>query len=191
MNTKTLLGIALSVLMFPAVAQNFSADVSKSTIAWLGEKVTGEHNGIVNLKSGNFKFENNKIASGTFVIDMASMSNLDLKDNVDMMNKLMGHLKSDDFFGVENFPEASLTITKSSTFVNNKANVSGNLTIKGKTNPIDFTVEKNGTIFSTKLVVDRTLYNVRYGSGKFFENLGDKTIYDNFTLDIKLVTKTM
>ncbi len=183
MKTKVFLGLVLSVMVLPLSAQNYVVTPASANIEWHGEKVTGEHNGNIELKSGEFKVKNNKIASGTFIIDMASMTNIDIKDE-GMRNKLMGHLKSDDFFGVETYPTSKLVVTKSTAFVDGVAEVTGNLTIKKNTHPVTFKVTKNGDKFTTSLVIDRTLYDVRYGSGKFFENLGDKTIYDDFDLKI-------
>lgn len=183
MKTIAFLGLALSMMVLPVAAQNYTLNPSETNIEWKGEKVTGEHNGNIALKSGEFAIKNNKITSGTFVIDMASMTNLDIEDE-GMRNKLMGHLKSDDFFGVETYPTAKLVVTKSTGFKNGEAEVTGDLTIKSNTHPITFKVKKEGNSFNANLTIDRTLYNVRYGSGKFFENLGDKTIYDDFTLKI-------
>lgn len=183
MKTKLITGLVLSLLTLPLAAQDFVVTPASAEIEWRGEKVTGEHNGNIKLKSGEFEIKNNKIASGTFVIDMASMTNLDIKDE-GMRNKLMGHLKSDDFFGVETYPTSKLVVTKSTAFQGGVAEVTGKLTIKENTHPITFKVIKDGDKFNAALTIDRTLYDVRYGSGKFFENLGDKTIYDDFDLKI-------
>jgi polyisoprenoid-binding protein YceI len=107
--------------------------------------------------------------------------------------KLVGHLKSDDFFGVEKFPTSKLVITESTPFDKGTATVKGTLTIKGVTNPVEFKAayqkKDDGTWFFANIVIDRTKYNVRYGSGSFFDNLGDKTIYDEFKLKVSLVVK--
>ena len=88
---------------------------------------------------------------------------------------------------------AKLTITGSTPFDKGNGTVDGKLTIKDSTNPIEFkaAVQKNadGTWFYANIVVDRTKYNIRYGSGSFFENLGDKTIYDDFKLKVNLLVK--
>jgi polyisoprenoid-binding protein YceI len=106
---------------------------------------------------------------------------------------LMKHLKSDDFFGVEKFPVAKLVITGSTPFDKGTAVVTGTLTIKDITNPIEFkaTTQKkdDGVWFFANISVDRTKYNIRYGSGSFFDNLGDKTIYDEFKLKVNLLVK--
>jgi polyisoprenoid-binding protein YceI len=188
MKIKLFLSIVFVVLVVSANAQVVKVDVLKSELNWTGKKVTGEHHGKINLKEGTLTLKNNKISEGRFVIDMNSITDLDLTA-ADWNAKLVGHLKSDDFFGVATYPEAVLEITGSSPFINGKATVNGKLTIKGTTNPVVFEVTQSGNLYTAQVTVDRTLYNVRYGSGKFFENLGDKTIYDNFTLDVKLAVK--
>jgi polyisoprenoid-binding protein YceI len=100
---------------------------------------------------------------------------------------LVGHLKSDDFFGVEKYPTSNFIITQSSKFDENKATVTGVITIKGKSENISFDVERKNNEYSAKLDIDRSKFDVRYGSNSFFDNLGDKAIDDIFTLDIKLV----
>ncbi len=183
--------IFISILIFgsaTAVAQQkLIADSEKTSLNWLGEKVTGQHNGTIRLQDGWLTWKDNKILSGEFNIDMKS-----LKDN-DANEKLEGHLKSDDFFGVEKFPVSKLVITGSDAFDKGVAIVRGNLTIKGITNPIEFkaAVQKkdNDTWFFANITVDRTKFNVRYGSGSFFDNLGDKTIFDEFKLKVNLLVK--
>jgi polyisoprenoid-binding protein YceI len=107
--------------------------------------------------------------------------------------RLEGHLKSDDFFSVEKFPAAKLVLTGSDSFEKGNALVKGDLTIKGITNPIEFKAvmqkKDEGVWYFANIVIDRTKYNVRYGSGSFFDNLGDKTIYDEFKLRVALLVK--
>lgn len=167
-------------------AQVLTANASKSEVTWLGKKVTGQHNGTINLKSGQLTLDGNAIAGGQFVIDMTTIKNLDLADGG---TGLVNHLKTDDFFGVDTYPEAKLVITGKAPFSGNTAKVTGNLTIKGTTNPITFDVTKNGNTYSATLVVDRSKYNVRYGSKSFFNNLGDNMIYDEFEVGVKLVVE--
>lgn len=186
---RALLFLTLSGLfLVDVVAQtNLVADTSKTNLLWLGEKVTGQHTGTIKLQSGWLNWQDNKIVSGEFIINMASLQ--ESENNV----KLMGHLKSDDFFGVAKFPVAKLVITGSTPFDKGSGTVTGNLTIKDITNPIDFkaAVQKkdDGTWFFANITVDRTKYNIRYGSGSFFDNLGDKTIYDEFKLKVNLLVK--
>jgi polyisoprenoid-binding protein YceI len=186
---KAFLFLVLAGLFYvSASAQTkMTADTAQTKLLWLGEKVTGEHTGTVKLQSGWLTWQDNKIVAGEFNIDMAS-----LKD-VDNNKMLMGHLKSDDFFGVVKYPVAKLVITGSTPFDKGSATVKGNLTIKESTNPIEFkaTTQKkdDGTWFFANITVDRTKYNIRYGSGSFFDNLGDKTIYDEFKLKVNLLVK--
>jgi len=186
---KTFSFLILSALMILSLnaQQKLTADSGNSKMEWLGEKVTGKHEGTIALQSGWLSWNENKIQSGEFIIDMNSITSY---DNLD---KLIGHLKSDDFFGVEKFPTAKLAITESTSFEKGTATVKGNLTIKGVTNPVEFKAsyqkKEDGNWFFANIVVDRTKYNVRYGSGSFFDNLGDKTIYDEFKLKVSLLVK--
>jgi polyisoprenoid-binding protein YceI len=164
-----------------------SADTTKTQLLWLGEKVLGQHNGTIHLQSGWLNWQDNKILSGEFIIDMASLKESE-------RNKMLeGHLKSDDFFGVAKFPTAKLVITGSTPFDKGSAVVTGTLTIKDISNPLEFkaTTQKkdDGVWFYANIVVDRTKYNIKYGSGSFFDNLGDKTIYDEFKLKVNLLVK--
>ncbi|MFN3269431.1 MAG: YceI family protein, partial [Candidatus Kapaibacteriota bacterium] len=138
--------------------------------------------------------DGNKITSGEFEVDMTSIRNEDLKDK-DLNAKLVGHLKSDDFFSVAKFPTAKFVITHSTPLKASKAGepniaITGKMTIKGITQTISFpaTIKADGNKITAKatLELDRTKFDVRYGSGSFFDNLGDNVIYDNFTLELNL-----
>ncbi len=185
---KLLFAITLLFVVPLSYAQKHQADVKKSTIKWEGKKIGGAHDGHILLKEGWFTVKNNQITEGNFLIDMNSITNDDI-DSDEYREKLIKHLKSDDFFGVQKFPTSKLTITKSTKFKNNVANVTGDLTIKEKTHPIEFEVKKDGKKYITKLTIDRAKYDVRYGSKSFFDNLGDKVIHDDFTLHISLMVK--
>ena len=178
-----------AVIVLAIVASSFSnpvkekKDVKESSINWLGKKVTGKHHGTVFLKEGYLELDGDNIVGGQFLIDMSSITVTDLEGG--MKEKLEGHLKSDDFFGVEAHPTASLVITDASKS-GNTYKVNGNITIKGTTQPISFDLTKEGNTATTTVIIDRSKFNVRYGSGSFFDNLGDKTIYDDFQLDVTL-----
>ena len=160
-------------------------DVTASSIEWVGKKVTGQHNGKVALKSGKLIMADGEIQGGMFEIDMTSIECLDLSGN--MKGKLEGHLKSDDFFGVDTYPVATLEITNVTKKGDNTFDIIANATIKGKTNPVSFqAVVDNGTA-TADIVIDRSKYDVKYGSGSFFDNLGDNMIYDDFQLSVTLV----
>lgn len=190
---KTIKSLGIFVLALSLTTSVFAGsqkvDAAKSSVKWLGKKVTGEHFGTIAVKEGSLEVANGKVTGGKVVIDMQSLAVDDIKD-AGMNGKLVGHLKSDDFFGVANFPTSELVVTKVESNGNSHT-FSGNLTIKGITNPASFTAtsSKDGksTIYKGVLTIDRTKYNVRYGSKSFFENIGDKAIYDDFTLDFSLV----
>lgn len=177
--------LAILLIGFTAVAQQFTVNTSESELKWTGKKVTGEHWGFIKLKDGTLTLKDDKTIAGIFHIDMSSINCKDLED-AEWNGKLVGHLKSDDFFGVENFPIATLTITKSSSLIENAADVTGDLSIKGITHPVTFKVIKTETGYSSSINIDRTKYDIRYGSGKFFDSLGDNMIYDDFVLDVKI-----
>lgn len=167
-------------------AQKAEVNTEKSSIEWLGKKIGGQHEGNIQIKSGSLELNGDKIVAGNFIVDMTSITCTDLKDE-SYNQKLVGHLKSDDFFGVETYPTAKFVVTKSSGFSNGTAALTGDLTIKGKKESITFDVLKTGNAYSAKIDIDRSKFDVRYGSNSFFDNLGDKAIEDNFTLNVKLV----
>jgi polyisoprenoid-binding protein YceI len=172
--------------------KSYKIDVAASNIVWTGEKVTGKHTGNIKIKEGSVQFDNGKLMGGTFDIDMSSISCTDLEGG--SAAKLVGHLKSADFFGVDKYPTAHFVINRAIP-QDSKGNykIIGDLTIKDKTNPITFKAnvqEADGVLNGTgDMVVDRSLYDIRFGSGSFFDNLGDKTIYDEFTLKVSLTAK--
>lgn len=188
------LGVLLLGLVFIpnagfAKVTELKVNTEKSQIEWLGKKVTGEHSGTIEISKGLLVLNDEEITAGNFVVDMTSLADTDLKDP-DYKAKLEGHLKSDDFFGVENFPEAKFVITETKKLEQGNYLVKGDITIKEITQPLEFTVslhmQDGGAHVSGKIIIDRTKFNVRYGSGSFFENLGDKTINDNFELSLNL-----
>jgi polyisoprenoid-binding protein YceI len=188
MKTVNLLVIILLSGTLSAWAQKSEIDLSKSQVLWTGKKIGGSHNGKIQIQSGSFELKNGEVVSGNVVIDMNSLTNDDLKD-AGYNKQLVDHLKSDDFFGVNNHPTATFKITRAGKFNSDKALVTGLLTIKGKTEKVSFVVNRKDNVYSTQLKVDRSKFGVRYGSKSFFNNLGDKVIDDMFTLDIKLVLK--
>ena len=165
--------------------QTINADKNLSKLVWTGKKVSGSHTGTINLKEGTFNVEKNRIVSGKFLIDMTTIVDTDLEGS--WKEKLEGHLRSEDFFSVEKFSTATLIVESSTEFMSGKAEVSGKLTIKGMTHPVKFAVVQADGKYKALVTVDRTLYDIRYGSGKFFSNLGDNMIDDMFTLDVTIV----
>lgn len=193
MKTMKIKSLAVLVLALSLTTSVFAGilkvDAAKSTVKWLGKKVTGEHTGTVALKEGSLVSENGKVTSGKIVMDMTTIVDKDLTD-AEWNAKLIGHLKSDDFFAVATHPTSELVLTKVES--NGSTSVfTGNLTIKGITNPVTFnaTSSKDGknTSFVGTMTIDRTKFNMKFGSKSFFENLGDKVVYDDFTLDFNLV----
>jgi polyisoprenoid-binding protein YceI len=182
MKTGVILFIATSTTAFTTISEK-NVDVEQSTITWKGYKVTGQHEGTIELKEGTLLFEGNKLKGGSFIVDMASITDTDLEG--EWKGKLEGHLKSDDFFGVEKHPTANLTITKVEPNGDHYT-VNGDLTIKDITNPItfDMTIDENSA--KASLNIDRSKFDVRYGSPSFFNNLKDKAIYDEFELNVNL-----
>ena len=162
-----------------------------STIKWTGKEITTKsHYGILDLKEGSIYVNNDGIISGNVVIDMNSINCLDMSGRG--KNRLEGHLRSDDFFGVNSYPEANLIFTSWS--VNNLGKIlyKGDLTIKNITHPITFSgsVKKIdiGYRSTINLSFDRTLYEIKFRSGKYFQNLGDKLILDNIDITAEIVT---
>ena len=172
------------------IRDSVNVDTTASQVTWKGYKVTGEHTGTINIKNGNFMYEGDNLIGGSFEIDMNSITCTDLNEKG--AAKLVGHLKSADFFGVENYPTAKFEITKVvSRGKVGDYKVTGNLTIKDITKEIRFNTNiDNSTgvpVATADLTIDRSDFNVKYGSGSFFDNLGDKTIYDEFELGLKIV----
>ena len=189
-NLKSLGVFVLALSLTTAVfAKAEKVDVSKSVVNWTGKKVTGEHHGTIAIKEGNLEETNGKVTGGKIVMDMPSIADQDLTD-AGMNAKLIGHLKSDDFFGVTTFPTSELVINKVESNGNSQT-FTGDLTIKGVTHPVTFAVTSSidgkNTVYKGTLAVDRSKYNVRYGSKSFFDNLGDKVINDEFILNFNLV----
>ena len=165
----------------------YTIETSQSSITWTGRELsTSYHYGTINLLSGQFEVSDGIILNGEFIVDMTSINNQDMEG--DRKARLEGHLKSDDFFSVDSHPTALLSIQGSELISEGKWNVTANLTIKGITHPVDFEMTRSEQGWSANLVFDRSKYEVRFRSGTFFENLGDKLIYDDIELAINLTT---
>ena len=188
MKTVKMIALLLVAGTLALSAQKIDIKPADAVIKWTGYKVVGSHTGEIKVKSGSLELKTGNIVKGNVVIDMSTITNTDLTDE-GYNKKLVGHLMSDDFFGVEKFPTATFTLAKASKFNNGKATVSGSLTIKGKTEPISFEVSKANNVYTTQLKVDRSKFDIRYGSNSFFDNLGNKAIDNIFTLDIQLTVK--
>ena len=184
--TTTTTLLLLLALTFNAWGQTkeMSINPEESSIHWLAKKVTGQHDGTIKITSGSLTMQNDLISGGNFEVDMTSIFVSDL--NGEYKQKLEGHLKSDDFFSVDKFPKANLLIKETRQKMPNHYEINADLTIKGITNPVSFEIHIEDNVAMSKLIIDRSKFDVRYGSNSFFENLGDKTIYDDFEIDVTL-----
>jgi len=199
---KKLVGITLGILVtastvFAANTKGqkaaFEIDTKASKVYWTAKKVTGEHTGYVSVGNGNVMVEGNNVVGAQVNMDLNTIVCTDLTD-AQWNQKLVGHLKSDDFFSVEKYPNAKFEITSMNPgSTSGEYNVKGNLTMKGKTNEISFPAKvsmANGTVKALGTAkIDRTKWNIQYGSGKFFEGLGDKMIYDEFEITFDISAK--
>ena len=159
----------------------------ESSLMWTGREVsTSSHYGTINFTSGQFEIADGLISQGEFLVDMTSITVQDLTGG--SKERLEGHLRSDDFFSVESFPTAHLYISSSEVISNGKWMGNGFLTIKDISHPVLFEMVNTEDGWNANLVFDRSKYDVKFRSGTFFENLGDKLIYDDIELQINLKT---
>lgn len=185
---KTLI-VALGLLVaVPNAEETYTVSVAESTVVWKAYKVGGGHEGTVNIQKGTLTTDGDNLIGGSFTLDMTSITNTDMEGKG--KGNLEGHLKSPDFFAVEEFATASFVITNVVP-QGDKQKVTGTMVIKNIAQEISFLADvkvENGTISaSADMKIDRAKFNVRYGSGSFFDNLGDKVIYDEFDLSVNLL----
>lgn len=160
-------------------------NIKTSTAVWTGKKVTGEHTGTINIKDGSVEFHSGKLIAGSFTMDMNSIVCTDLREGG--ARKLEGHLKSDDFFGVPNHPTANFKITNvAENKTIGESTITGDLTIKGITKSITFLANISDNNATVTLTINRIDFDIKYGSGSFFDDLGDKMIYDDFIIALDL-----
>ncbi|MDZ4749063.1 MAG: YceI family protein [Saprospiraceae bacterium] len=184
-------GFAIAAQAGDPVKGDLKVNTATSKVEWVGRKVTGKHNGTINIKEGVLQIKDGILLGGSFAIDMSSIKVLDITGEYG--DKLEGHLKSDDFFAVDAFPTSKLVITQANAKGDGQFEVKGDLTIRDVTKQVTFltqlTADGKKYKATTNITIDRSNYNVKYGSGSFFEGLGDKTIYDEFDLAITLITE--
>lgn len=199
---KKLVGITLGILVITssvfatntkAEKSAFEIDTKSSKVSWNAKKVTGEHSGYISVGKGNVMVEGNKVVGAQVNMDLNTIVCTDIKDE-STNQKFIGHLKSDDFFSVAKFPNANFEVTSMKPGnVSGEYNVKGKMTIKGITNEISFPAKvslANGLVKAVGTAkLDRTKWDIRYGSGKFFEGLGDKMIYDEFEITFDITAK--
>ncbi|MAD13094.1 MAG: lipid-binding protein [Flavobacteriaceae bacterium] len=169
------------------VGQKLNLDISSSKLKWTGKEITTkEHYGSLDFKSGFLNLDNKGVTiSGIFVVDMTTLKNEDVPEAY--RGRLEGHLKSDDFFSTDKFPEATLELTNSSSINENEYKAEALLTIKEITHPVTFNLINNDNQWKANLIFDRSKYDVRFRSGTFFENLGDKLILDDIIIETDLI----
>ena len=178
--------ICLTLFSFKSVITK-KIDTKNSFVKWTGYKVTGQHEGTISLKKGELEFDgDSNLIGGVFDMDMTSINTTDLDGG--SKDRLDSHLKNDDFFSVNKYNTANLVFTKIMLSKNNNENylVDADLTIKGITNPISFEMNVYENSASANLKIDRTKFNIRYGSASFFDGLKDRAIYDEFDLEVRL-----
>tara|TARA_B100000780_G_scaffold278765_1_gene253553 strand:- start:7496 stop:8152 length:657 start_codon:yes stop_codon:yes gene_type:complete len=189
---KSLKNIAFSlVVLFLGMSfQNFTllnkntVEVKTSSIQWKAKKVVGSHEGDISLQSGELIYEDGNLVGGNFIMDMTSLICTDLSG--EYKGKLEGHLKSDDFFSVNTYSTAGLVITNVEKVNSKKHNITADLTIKGITKSITFEANSEKNKFASNIQINRTQFDVKYGSGSFFDGLGDNMIDDEFELTVIL-----
>ncbi len=198
MKKSFILSLGLLFLIFSFVSkaplETYKINAAKSKVGWVGKKVTGQHNGTIGVKEGTLEVKGGKITGGSFVIDMTTIVCEDLTD-AGTNAKFLGHLKSDDFFSVANNPTGTFAIkkvtAKGKSGSAEKYQIEGDLTLKGITKPISLdadvtTAGKKMTAVSA-FKINRTQWDIKFRSGSFFENLGDKMIYDDIELTLNAV----
>lgn len=190
---KLIITLILAFGTFFATNENFApATVNKteSQVTWKASKVTGEHWGYVPISDAKLDYANGKITGGSFEMDMVNLTVEDLTDPKSKGN-LTNHLKSDDFFSVEKFNKSTFKITGVKSSSATDYTITGDLSIKGITKPVSFpakvAVAGNKLTATGTIKFDRTHYDIKFRSGNYFEDLGDKLIYDEVNLDVKLV----
>jgi len=169
----------------------FAIDTNESVVAWKGSNSFGTHTGYVYISKGELLIENGQLTGGTVEVDMNTIE--DENHDRSSKNGLITHLKDPDFFDVKKFPFTIIDITRVASINAGEKEITGNLTIKGITRPVSFPAKvevADGIVKANgKLTIDRTKWNVRYGSEKFLDNLKDDAIADEIEFNIKIVAK--
>ena len=191
---KNLLFISI-FLSFVFPINQYSLDKESASLEWVGSKITGSHNGYIEFLSGEIIFDDKNILSGELIVNMKTIDNEDISD-LKYRGYLVNHLKSEDFFSVDSFPHAKLDIIEHLVVTNEYKKIGYNtlvrcnLTIKGITHKVDIPMTLNvysgHAIAIGSIDIDRTLYNIRYKSKSIFPDIGDRFIYDHFTLNFTI-----
>lgn len=176
------LGVLISILSFATVTMATEVDPAQSEFKWTGTKVTGKHYGKLPLKESKVTAEKNQVKGGEFVLDMTNVTVEDLTGEYE--TKFLTHMKSGDFFDVQKWPTAKLVVERM-----DGQKAYGKLTIKDKTENVEFPYKQNKNVFEGTLKFDRTKFGMVYNSSNFFKNLGDKAIYNEVVVDFKVTLK--
>lgn len=183
-----LTAICLSLFGFKSVVTK-KVDTKNSVIKWVGYKVTGQHEGTITLRNGELNFDDtSNLIGGKFVMDMTTINTTDLEGG--SKERLDNHLKNDDFFSVKKYNTADLVFKKVTKQKNDSKIIvyliDADLTIKGITNPITFKINISDNSAYANLKIDRTKFEIKYGSSSCFDGLKDRAIYDEFDLQVNL-----
>lgn len=174
------------------MAATYKVDPAATTVKWVGKKVTGQHAGNLSATDGSLNFSGDLLTAGEINVDMNTLTVTDIPATDESNGKLVGHLKSPDFFNVEKNPTAKLVITGSEK-TKDGLKVKGNLTFIGKTNPVTFiakVTKSDASVNATSdITIDRTKWDLKYGSGSFFKGLGDKAINNEFVVSVNVTAK--
>ena len=169
----------------------YQIDKTKSVVRWIGRTPVKFHDGTIDIQEGNFSVDDNGILNGNIIIDMESINCTDLSGGG--KKSLEEHLMNDDFFSVNKFKTSKINISSEIKPNNGLIDFKGNLEIKNISNPISFKSSISKTpegkyTASSKLTFDRSMYNVKYKSKSFFDDLGDKFINDDIEIELEIIT---
>ena len=192
---KKLIISLILILSNVSFAEQVAINLEESQLTWVGKKVSGQHNGTIKFKSGHVVIEEDQIKTGEFILDMSSINNLDI-ESAEYKKKLEDHLKSNDFFNVAEFPEGKFVIkgVKPANIPSDSSLIIGELTIKDQTHLVQVPakITKIGTAYKGEgqTTIDRTRWDIRYNSDKFFDpaELGDKLIYNDIEIGLVVTT---
>jgi len=180
---------ANSISLHDGDEKYIAIDTKETVVTWKGSGPMGAHTGYIYISQGELMIEKDQLVGGTVKVDMSTIEGDDHRAD----NNLINHLKDPDFFDVKKFPISTIAITKVASINDENKEITGNLTIKGITQPVSFPAKVEVTDGIVKangrLVIDRTDWGIRYNSGKFFDNLKDKAIADSIEFNIKIVAK--
>ena len=193
MTKNILFSLVLSFFTIISFSQKrVEVNTDASNLTWVGSKLTSSHQGEINLKSGALEIKDGKLVGGRFIIDMTSITCTDLKPQ-EGGDKLVKHLKAEDFFGVDKHPESHLKITKAVSVNKEDYKIIADLTIKGITHSISFSanvrIDNNAFLATSIIKFDRTKWDIKYNSKSFFEDLGDYMILDEIELKLFLLSE--